>query len=239
MVFQAVDQPTSKSTNKVQLAVDDNVWGMNQSSIDRALEAILNWTNDSFGKSLFVKAKNDFYWKNGKVFHEDDFYSSRMSYFLDIFIFQNKIGEWINNTEEHKTLFTNFLESKKECVIHKHRHSLFKVKQINENSLKIVDLFDNNQIQVTKRKNETFFGIKRKEIFQGFVYECKNKSYLSLGLVFHPSGCIPIISTYLKEIKKAYAFDKNAVLSRFARLQIRHKRHHHVDPKIIYTEDHR
>lgn len=240
MVFQALNPKASPAESnalaigRAHVAVDDNILGLADSPIDQALDAMLTWVNEEYGNDLVVKAKDDFYWRNGKVFHEDDFYPSRMTYFVDQFLFLYKPER---DSGSPLTLYDMFRAENPQCAISSVRHSIFRVRSIGENKLKIFDLLSDKQLVVKKRQNETFFGIKRKQVFQGYVYSCGDELYLSLGLVFHPPACTKQILRYLADVKTAGRYDSAAVLARFARLQVRHKRHRHVDPTVIYLDD--
>lgn len=240
MVLQALNPRPSKAGADAQVVgqshvtVDDSILGLEGSPVDKALDGMLYWVNQEYGEQLIVKAKDDFYWRNGKVFHEDDFYPSRMTYFVDQFLFH-----YIPERESGSTLtlFDLYREEHPLSAIKSVRHSIFRVRSLGKEKLKIIDLLSNKQLVVKRRQNETFFGIKRKQILQGHVYSCGDEMFLSLGLVFHPSACTKQILRYIADVQSAGRYDPAAVLARFARLQLRHKRHAHVDPTVIYQTD--
>lgn len=240
MVLQALNPRPAKAGAEAQVVgqshvtVDDSILGLEGSPVDKALDSMLYWVNQEYGEELIVKAKDDFYWRNGKVFHEDDFYPSRMTYFVDQFIFQYIPSRASGRT---LTLFDLYREEHPLSAIKAVRHSIFRVRSLGKEKLKIIDLLTNKQLVVKRRQNETFFGIKRKQILQGYIYHCGDDLFLSLGLVFHPAACTKPILRYIADVKTAGRYDAAAVLSRFARLQLRHKRHAHVDPTVIYQTD--
>lgn len=239
MVLQALEpsaRPQSHAgANAHGVAVDDSILGLADSPVDRSLEQMLHWAADEFGDELVVKAKNDFYWKNGKVFPDDEFYPSRMTYFVDQFLFQ--FAQTFADDDRRLSLYELFKEEHEPTAIKGVRHSIYKVKSFADDKLRLVDLLSHKQLTVKKRANETFFGIKKRLIMQGYIYYCGDDAFLSQGLVVHPQVCTKQILRYIADVQDAGRYDSAAVLSRFARLQLRHKRHRHVDPTVIYLTD--
>lgn len=227
-------QSRAQTSPQLTLAVDDSILGLAGSVVDGTLDAMLQWAAAEYGDQLVVKAKDDFYWKNGKVFPDDEFYPSRMTYFVDQFLF-HQIGS--DDSAKQMTLYELYKEEHPMCPIKAVRHSMFRVKSLADDKMSVIDLLTGKKLVLKRRQNETFLGIKRKLLMQGYIYYCGDDAYLSQGLVFHPPSCTKQILRYLADLKAAGRYDSFAVLSRFARLQLRHKRHRHVEPTVIYLTD--
>jgi hypothetical protein len=220
------------------LAVDQSVGGRRLAEVDHCVESILNWAMDTFGQEQMVKAKEDFFLLTGKVFPEDAYYHARMSYFLDYFVFQRIIEA---AAAEYRGLtpfqaFSRYQDdsSGSKCGIGNFRHSLFKVLRLGPD-MAIKDMLTNQKYTVFKREHETFEGMNKKSLFQGFLYINEENNFLSYGLVAHPNGCEKVIQAYLKAAQKAYV-DEIAILSRLAILHLRFLRHPRIQAKTIYGD---
>ena len=60
-------------------------------SLDEAMEALIHWTGSQIGSEDVIRACEEFAVTTGKVFHDDDFYDSRMSHFMDHYLFERTI----------------------------------------------------------------------------------------------------------------------------------------------------
>src|SRR5690348_11676201 len=66
--------------------------------IDTDLENLLAWAKTQFSEEELIQAKEDYFWKFGKVFHDDSFYESRMFYFIDYFLLERPLSRMAANT---------------------------------------------------------------------------------------------------------------------------------------------
>lgn len=210
-------------------------------TIDDHLEEVLLWAQKRFGNEEIVQAKEEFFWKMGKVFHDDSFYEQRMNYFLDYFLLERPVREknelgLMNRTpimilEDDETRTTSF-----PLLLSGYHHAIFEVKRHLTDSIVIIDLFSGDKFEVSARSNESFKLLQRKQVFQGFIYEVGDKRYLSRGLLFHPDRVIKIIKKTIKTVKKAKDFNPQRLLSNYAKHNLRYLRHSNLDSKRIYVE---
>lgn len=222
-----------------RVAADADVNGQFHTDIDRCLETIIDWVNQDFGMDALIEAKEEFFWKTGKVFYDDEFFNQRMSYFTDFFLFQRPLAV-ANPALAGMTPLQAYCElfvMDQAWPLKDVRHSLFYVQKVKEQEMQIIDLLCDDKYTITKRENETFRGVAKKQVFQGFVYVSGSRNLLSRGLVFHPKEAVSGIKKFLKKVRKERGFDEMNFLARLARQQLRQLRHRHVDPKLIYSED--
>lgn len=222
-----------------RVAADADVNGQFHTDIDRCLETVIDWVNRDFGMNALVQAKEEFFWKTGKVFYDDEFFAQRMGYFIDFFLFQRPLAV-ANPALAGMTPIQAYCElfaSDRGWPLKDARHSLFSVQKVKEQEMYIVDMLCDEKYTISKRENETFRGVTKKQVFQGFVYVESTRNLLSRGLVFHPTEAVSGIKKFLKRAKKERGFDEMNFLARLARQQLRQLRHRHVDPKLIYAED--
>jgi len=215
--------------------------------IDAILDQLIGWAASTFGEEELVAAKEEFFWKTGKVFYDDTFYNTRMVYFQDYFLFQRPLGHGTNKFVG-KIPFELFLEtyepptntenhSHDPLLFSKTHHSIFQVTKVRPDEVILADLLDrSNKLTVSVRAAQSFKAIRKKDLFQGFIYEVDGVRYLSEGLVFHPSEASSLVKKMLKKESSSTLSDRLRCLARLAHLQIRHLRHLHVHPKRIYDD---
>lgn len=207
-------------------------------AVDDQLERILIWSQTRFGEDELIRAKEEFFWKTGKVFHDDPFYEQRMGYFLDCFLLERPVSNLASDKmltpfsiyeEEH------LLDSSAKIELKAYLHSVFQITKTSSHTIVVQDIITEQKYTIAARAEESFKALQKKEIFQGFLYILSEKILLSHGIIFHPSKAARIIKKQIKKSLKSDDFDPLRELARFARQNLRHLRHAHVDPKRVYA----
>ena len=116
-------------------------------------------------------------------------------------------------------------------------HSLFKVLRQQNQGLQLLDIITNEKFRIQKQESEILKGIDRGDYFQGFVLHLSQTSVLSKGLIFHPPNASPAILQTMKLMKRQQGWSPLGTLTKFARLQVKHYRLKHVDPRLVYSEN--
>ncbi len=222
------------STYKL-LAIDDAVGGDTDSLVEKEIEKLLLWAYQTFGSEQLVKAKEQFYWKTGKVFVDDYFFQSRISYFIDHFLFDRPVE--LLSDYQGKTPYTSYTDGLNKVSIEPIEHSVFCVTKIGSQSLNIRSLIKGHKYTVSARPDERLDGISKSDIFQSYIYKLEDRYYLSKGIIFHPYKAYRTIRRQVKKAITQEDFQLDAFLHKLARQQLRQSRHVHVDPKKFYLED--
>src|SRR5690606_23808253 len=101
--------------------------------IDDELEAALVWAQQYFGDEEVIQAKEEFFWKTGKVFYDDPFYESRMAYFIDHFLLERPAGP-SESASELTTPFRKFSKARTESGAEVHlqsfQHSIYQTLKV-------------------------------------------------------------------------------------------------------------
>ncbi len=213
--------------------------GMNHSalssySVDADVERLLQYTQQKFGQDQIVQAKEDFFWLMGKVFHDDDFYEARMTYFLDTYLFERPIRT--NNRTLNSPLYLFKDETPIGFEITSFRHSLFHIKRLNAQKVLVNDLLEGQSFEVHGKPGESFKHLENKQILQGFVYRTKDQSFWSKGIIYHPIPANSIILRSVKQFQNDPNISFTKILGLFAKQNLRYLRQGHNDPKKIYSE---
>lgn len=214
--------------------IDGSVGGEWRSPLDQQREDIITWVVNLLGVEEVVRAKEEFFAQTGMIFHDDESYHRRMSYFIDYFLFIRPLTHL--DPENPPTPFALYRDKHPETSIHSYTHSLFKVLKIQSTGLVLKDLCSDDKIRIQKQSDELFDGIAKSDVFQGFVFHMDDTPVLSHGLIFHPTRSHRLLVKALKEAKKQGRFDRLTYLAQCARLQLKHARLRHVDPRVVYAE---
>ena len=138
---------------------------------DQEIEQVVAFITKELGLSVLIKAKEEFYWKFGKIFSDDPSYHIWMSYFLDYFIFEHKLQS-TNNNFHGRTPFLAFkILNQPKSYLFNFNHSIFKVKSANNSQIYLKDLFSPIGYLANARADDTFEGIKKSDCIQGFIYQ--------------------------------------------------------------------
>ena len=227
------------TTNSVfgGVAIDAEVTNGADSDIDAGIELIVDWATEKFGRQQLISAKEEFFWRTGKVFYDDEFFARRMDYFIDFFLFQ-RLLEGKHPDHSGYTPFEAWRRlygEERDAIVTGARHSVYRIQRINQKALAVQDLLEKERIQILPRRGESFSGVAKKDLFQGFIYETGAGWYLSRGIFFHPTEAWRPIRRQIKWEKLRQGGDRIRLLSHLAKLQVQQMRHRHLDCKSIYS----
>jgi hypothetical protein len=221
---------------------------LDESQLDDLIENLIAWTHLVAGDTEIVAAREQFFADNGKVFHDDSVYDARMSYFFDLLLFERALPA--GGERQLMTPYERFLQVVEQRgseisdavlrrlkVLGDFRHSVFQLLKVDPQTIVLQDLLNDTRVTVSARPGETFRGLERKTLIQGFVFMMGETNHLSHGLILHPAKTTRVVKKLLKQAQKSESFSRKTVLSRLASLQVRHLRHRHVDPKTIYQTE--
>lgn len=215
-------------------------------SVDDCLEIVISWLEQIAGKAYFVGPLEDYQARYGKVNPEDEFYQARMNYFLEYCVlerpmtgnsasdltspvtkFFEKHFELTRSTEAAAKFWTNFISF---------RHGVFQVLKSGSDMLLVKDLITDRSFSIIPKAGETLQYLRKKSIFQCFVFGNFDRKYLGQGLIVHPEGSHRDILKYLKNYKKYPSVKPTELLRSLAATNMRFLRMQHVDPSIIYRD---
>lgn len=251
MVLETANE--RRVTAKQLAALDDP-------TVDDLIEALIAWTHQTVGDAEIVAARDQFFLENGKVFHDDSVYDARMSYFFDLLLFERALTggsarplttpyeQFVKELDDRAASPLSSPGGVPDVVLRRvkalgdFRHSLFQIQKIDTTSVVLQDLISDNKVTAIARPGETFRGLEKKTLIQGFLFSMEPRgkgpapTHLSQGLILHPAKATRTIRRLLKTAKKSENFARKSFLAKLATLQVRHLRHRHVEPKTIYGE---
>ena len=222
---------SSAHDQQIKLPLDNRL-----ETIGQQLEYIINWAVKTYGTETFAKAKNEFYLLAGKFFYDDPHFHQRIHYFLDHFIFEKKISDHLKKINSEPPYFEfissdhfnneNYINSKNQAAmldLRKFRHSIYLVKKVTLSELTIIDLLTDEKIKVSPIDDQIFHGIKRKQVFQSYIFNWKDKYHLSKGIILHPEKSWKVILKKTKIVRKSKEKELLTLLMKLAKLEIEAK----------------
>lgn len=215
--------------------------------VDNMIEVATLWATELLGQEEVIAAQECFYAQTGKVFYDDSFYDTRISYFIEHFLFERPISglgrtyavtgmipyqlfisKALNDTtidERTKVIISSLAQA---------RHSLFQVQKVRPSTMIIKDLLIPQKIQISAKSDESYRAFNTGTVFQGFIFRLPEACHLGSGLIIHPNRAKAIIRRYITAAKINGATPEYPLLCKLATLQLKQLRHQHVDAKIIY-----
>ena len=211
-------------------------------SIDHCLELVVNWIEKKAGKSYFVGPLEEFQARYGKVNPEDEFYQSRMNYFLEycmlertmtgradglapISVFFDQHSDITQGDDANALIWRNFSGF---------YHGVFQVRNSGEKQVEAMDLLTEKKFLLVSKAGETLKYLRNKTIFQGFLFGTLNRRCLGQGLIVHPELANKEIHKFIKKYLKYPLVSSNEVLRLMAQTNMRLLRMQHVNPAVIY-----
>lgn len=212
-------------------------------SVDDCLEIVVAWIEQVAGKTYFVGPLEEFQARYGKVNPEDEFYQARMNYFLEYCVLERPMTSVNGSTLAPVTRFfevhndvTRGLEAGAATWINfsGFRHGVFQVLKSASEMLVVKDLVTERSFKIVPKAGETLQYLRKKSIFQCFVFGNFDRKYLGQGLIVHPDGANVEILKFLKKHKKSPTLKHPELMRNLAALNMRYLRMQHVDPTVIY-----
>ncbi len=228
------------------MAEDTSATSPLNDDVDELLEGLVLWAYDRFGQAEIIRARDEFFWKTGKVFHDDACYKDRMGYFFDFFLFERPLPDGVRTDDQWATPFATFQIEKglggatpfDTCPVVNFRHGIFEVLKTSEDQLFLRDMFRNAKVTVVARPSQSFKLMAKKQIFQGFLYQTQDNNWvLSQGIIFHPASAWKLLLKSMKALSNRQDSHEGEALARFARLELRHARHSHIDARRTYAQE--
>ena len=162
-------------------------------------------TNPPYSKNLLA-ARQEYQKYAGDIYDDDKSYENQMALFLEWYIFDRidpahgkTVLQLIINNGKGETL--DPLKNINEFI--SHIHGLFIIKKIKDHSVRVINLFDNEQYDVVEPSGKLYFS--KNSIFEGRLLAYKNSYYFTGNFCFHPEDSKKFIKS---EIKKVFSLRK-------------------------------
>lgn len=213
-------------------------------TVDECVETLVAWVENTVGKGYFASLLEDFQSKYGKVNPEDEFYQSRMNYFIEHSVLERPMNTLMGGG---LAPVSRFLEENADLTSRSHEgadvwvsvsgflHGVFEVIKAGDDVMVVRDMISDRSFKVASKAGETLKYLKRKSIFQGFVFGNLDRRVLGQGLIVHPEQAGKEIHKFIKKFRKYPTIKPSDVLRVLAATNMRFLRMQHVNPAVIYS----
>ena len=175
--------------------------------IKDSLEHLIKIATDApFSNDLLV-ARKEYQKYAGDIFEDDKSYENQMALFLEWYIFERidpihdqTVLEVIINNE--KEVSPHLLKNIRKFT--SNIHGLFIIKKIRGHSIRVINLFDDEQYDVVGSSNKFYFS--KGTVFEGRLLPHEDSCYFTGNFCFHPEGSKKFIKS---EIKKVTSIQKS------------------------------
>ncbi len=212
-------------------------------SIDDCLEVVISWIEGIAGKNYFMTPLGDFQAQFGKVNSDDEFYQTRMNYFLEHCVLERAMTGHAGG----RSPLSVFLEQNSDLTANddasaRHwrsfcgfRHGLFQVMKTGEKEIMVMDLLAERKLKISSKAGETLKYFPKKSVIQGYIFGQADQYVLGQGLIIHPEAATQQILKFLKNHKKYPRFSAQEIARLMAQTNMRFLRMQHVNPAVIYS----
>ena len=169
--------------------------------IKDSLEHLIKIATDApFSNDLLV-ARKEYQKYAGDIFEDDKSYESQMALFLEWYIFeridpihdQTVLEVIINNQKE---VSPHLLKNIRKFT--SNIHGLFIIKKVRGHSIRVINLFDDEQHDVVGSSNKFYFS--KGTMFEGRLLPHEDSCYFTGNFCFHPEGSKKFIKSEIKKI---------------------------------------
>ena len=169
--------------------------------IKDSLEHLIKIATDApFSNDLLV-ARKEYQKYAGDIFEDDKSYENQMALFLEWYIFERidpihdqTVLEVIINNE--KEVSPHLLKNIRKFT--SNIHGLFIIKKIRGHSIRVINLFDDEQYDVVGSSNKFYFS--KGTVFEGRLLPHEDSCYFTGNFCFHPEGSKKFIKSEIKKI---------------------------------------
>ena len=169
--------------------------------IKDSLEHLIKIATDApFSNDLLV-ARKEYQKYAGDIFEDDKSYESQMALFLEWYIFER------NDPIHDQTVLEVIINNEKEVPPHllknirkftSNIHGLFIIKKIRGHSIRVINLFDDDQYDVVGSSSK--FSFSKGTVFEGRLLPHEDSYYFTGNFCFHPEGSKKFIKSEIKKI---------------------------------------
>lgn len=212
---------------------------MSLNSYDKILEPLIqHFTGPDFEREALT-AKREFFERAGIVDEESVSFETRMSQFLDWFMFSRQLSDI------HLPPVRYFLEKHRDEImadeyqyfenLTKTYHSLFEFIRIRDTDVTIRDLFTKKKVVI--RDSTITAGFNEDEIFEARLIPLDKTWVFTRGFCFHPVEATKFIQSEVKQVRHLDQVHKEALMLRLLKMRYKYEQYKHIRIEYIYTND--
>ena len=204
------------------------------------LDLLTQFASERFNEEL-LKAKADNFARTGEVFEDDKSFEMRMASFLDYFLFdrilpdhQKSAAQIYLEKADHQALTPADLATLRGFT--ETRHSLWEVRKIAKELIRLRDVFTGKDIDVYERRQPA--GLKKGDLIEARLIPCDGRLLFSSAFCFHPEEAKKTAYKEIKRLKKQEpSFSQREFVWALSRMRLKVDRYRNIAVKDIYAFD--
>jgi hypothetical protein len=201
------------------------------------LDALISFASAERHKEELLKAKAEYFAGTGEIFEDDRAFEMRMASFLDYYVFDRPLPDTGRTpaqlfladaaTEAERAMRAGFVET---------RHSLWEVKKLAKELVRLRDQFTGKDTDVFERRQPA--GLNKGDLIEARLIPVEGRWLFSPAFCFHPAEAKKVILKELKRLKKEEpSFRPRDFIWTLAKMRLKWDRYRNIAVADIYAFD--
>lgn len=179
------------------------------------------------------KANEEYFAMTGQIFEEDRDFETRMSLFLEWYLYDRLLSTLGVSPLEHFIYKENSGFNEKELEVLKgllaQEHSVYEFIKAKDKLVTVMDLADEKKFKVFERRGTA--GFLRGDVFEARLLPFQNNLYFSGPMLFHPAKS----KKHIRAMFGKNPCGKKELVHRLSAMNLKLERYRHVPLEKIYS----
>jgi len=200
-------------------------------------DALIAFASADRFKEELLKAKDEYFAATGEIFEDDRSFETRMASFLDYFVFDRVLPQ-VGKTPAQAFLEESLGAGEQELSIRRGllqtRHSLWEVRKLAPELVRLRDLFTSKDTDVYERRQPA--GLKKGDLIEARLVPVEGRWVFSPAFCFHPVEAKKPIAREIKRLgKESPGFKPRDVIWAAAKMRLKWERYRNIAVTDIYA----
>jgi hypothetical protein len=206
---------------------------------DKILETLIQHFTGAEYQREVLEGKREFFERAGIIDEESVNFETRMSQFLDWYMFSRELAEM------HLPPVNYYFEQNREKLepdqlvlyenLTKTHHSLFEFLKLRDHDVTIRDLFNKNKYVLLN--SPITAGFNADEVFEARLIPFEKTWVFTRGFCFHPVEATKFISKEIKQVRHLDQSHKEALMLKLLKMRYKFEQYKHIRLDFIYSND--
>lgn len=203
------------------------------------LDALVAFASGERFKEELLRARAKYFESTGEIFEDDKSFEARMASFLDFYIFDWPLAE-IGRTPA-QLYFEQARDAGEEdrkvlAGLTRTRHSLWEVRKVGKQRLRLRDCFSGEDCEVFERRDPV--GLGKGDLLEARLIPVDGMLLFSPAFCFHPREVKKPVLREIKRLKKEQGeFDTRAFVWSLSKRRLKYERYRNIAVEDIYAFD--
>lgn len=185
------------------------------------------------------RAREEFFSKTGQINEDDKSFESRMTLFLDWYIFDRKLErEPLTPIKTYYRTNKNKF-SKEDLKVYRgmanHIHSIFTINNSKGGFVQVEDIATKKIYAVNPGTMKLSISVG--DMFEGRIIPVEKEWWFANGFCFHPQEAKKFILREIQKAKLGEQKDYKELIFNLSAMRLKLERYHHIEPEKIYLRN--